>query len=176
MTAQEAELSWLEDPQVYAVNRIEAHSDHFFYEEMPDTGREEKMPLRQSLDGIWYFAYASNPAMRIQEFYRREYDCHGFDCIQVPGHIQTQGYDRNQYVNVMYPWDGAEELSPPQVSSRYNPVGSYVKYFTLQENLEGKRKFLSFQGVDTAFYVWLNGRFVGYSEDIFTPAEFEVTD
>ena len=53
MTAQEAELSWLEDPQVYAVNRIEAHSDHFFYEEMPDTGREEKMPLRQSLDGIW---------------------------------------------------------------------------------------------------------------------------
>mgnify|MGYP000078483900 CR=1 FL=1 len=71
MTAQEAALSWLEDPQVYAVNRIEAHSDHFFYEEMPDTGREEKMPLRQSLDGIWYFAYASNPAMRIQEFYRR---------------------------------------------------------------------------------------------------------
>lgn len=59
MTAQEAALSWLEDPQVYAVNRIEAHSDHFFYEEMPDTGREEKMPLRQSLDGIWYFAYAS---------------------------------------------------------------------------------------------------------------------
>lgn len=176
MTAQEAALSWLEDPQVYAVNRIEAHSDHFFYEEMPDTGREEKMPLRQSLDGIWYFAYASNPAMRIKEFYRREYDCHGFDCIQVPGHIQTQGYDRNQYVNVMYPWDGAEELSPPQVSSRYNPVGSYVKYFTLQENLEGKRKFLSFQGVETAFYVWLNGRFVGYSEDSFTPAEFEVTD
>src|SRR5699024_8761783 len=75
----------------------------------------------------------------------------------------------------MYPWDGEEFLRPPMVSKRNNPVGSYVKYFTLEEQMKGKRTFISFQGVETAFYVWLNGSFVGYSEDSFTPADFELT-
>ncbi len=76
----------------------------------------------------------------------------------------------------MYPWDGEEFLRPPMVSKRNNPVGSYVKYFTLEEQMKGKRTFISFQGVETAFYVWLNGTFIGYSEDSFTPAEFELTE
>ena len=98
-----------------------------------------------------------------------------FDSIEVPGHIQTQGYDRCQYINTMYPWDGTEYLRPPMVSKEYNPVGSYVKYFVLEKNLQDKPVFVSFQGVETAFYVWLNGVFIGYSEDSFTPAEFELT-
>src|SRR5699024_6816798 len=89
--------------------------------------------------------------------------------------IQTQGYDHMHYINTMYPWDGQEELRPPMVSDEYNPVGSYIKEFELKEELKGKQTFLSFQGVEAAFYVWLNGKFVGYGEDSFTPSEFEVT-
>lgn len=114
--------------------------------------------------------------MRVERFYEDSYDCSGFDTIQVPGHLETQGYGRNQYINTMYPWDGEEFLRPPMVSKRNNPVGSYVKYFTLEEQMKGKRTFISFQGVETAFYVWLNGTFIGYSEDSFTPAEFELTE
>ena len=114
--------------------------------------------------------------MRVERFYEDSYDCSGFDTIQVPGHLETQGYGRNQYINTMYPWDGEEFLRPPMISKRNNPVGSYVKYFTLEEQMKGKRTFISFQGVETAFYVWLNGTFIGYSEDSFTPAEFELTE
>lgn len=176
MTAKEACLDWLEDPEIFEVNRIPAHSDHDYYESMEEMCGSVQMPLRQSLNGTWRFAYAKNPSMRIKEFYQMEYDCSGFDYIQVPGHIQTQGYDRNQYINTMYPWDGEEFLRPPVISRRYNPVASYVRTFSPDQRLEGKRTFLSFQGVETAFYVWLNGAFIGYSEDSFTPAEFEVTD
>lgn len=175
MTAKEPSIEWLSDPEVFEVNRIDAHSDHVYYETMEEASGESALPLRQSLNGTWRFSYAENPGMRIADFYKTETDCGGFGYIQVPGHIQTQGYDRNQYINTMYPWDGQEELRPPHISSRYNPVGSYVRYFQVEEALKGKRIFLSFQGVETAFYVWLNGTFVGYSEDSFTPAEFEVT-
>ena len=176
MNASEACLEWLENPEIYEVNRIPAHSDHEYYETVEECLNCEEMTLRQSLNGTWRFAYASNPSMRVKEFYQMDYDCSGFEYIQVPGHIQTQGYDRNQYINTMYPWDGEEYLRPPMISKRNNPVGSYVRQFTLENELRGKRVFLSFQGVETAFYVWLNGKFVGYSEDSFTPAEFEVTD
>lgn len=171
MTAKEAKLSWLEDPEVFVVNRIPAHSDHTYFEK-----ETEERPLRQCLNGSWLFSYAKNPSMRVERFYEDSYDCSGFDTIQVPGHFETQGYGRNQYINTMYPWDGEEFLRPPMVSKRNNPVGSYVKYFTLEEQMKGKRTFISFQGVETAFYVWLNGTFIGYSEDSFTPAEFELTE
>ncbi|WP_346706649.1 glycoside hydrolase family 2 TIM barrel-domain containing protein [Merdimonas faecis] len=171
MTAKEAKLSWLEDPEVFAVNRIPAHSDHTYFEK-----ETEERPFRQCLNGSWLFSYAKNPSMRVERFYEDSYDCSGFDTIQVPGHLETQGYGRNQYINTMYPWDGEEFLRPPMVSKRNNPVGSYVKYFTLEEQMKGKRTFISFQGVETAFYVWLNGTFIGYSEDSFTPAEFELTE
>ena len=76
----------------------------------------------------------------------------------------------------MYPWEGHSELKPPHVDWDDNPVGSYVKEFETDAALKNKRLFLSFQGVESAFYVWVNGRFAGYSEDSFTPSEFEITD
>ena len=106
MTAKEAKTSWLADPEVFAVNRVEAHSDHLYYEKEEEIALAGDMPLRQSLNGTWYFSYATCPDMRIKDFYREDFDCRSFDHIQVPGHIQTQGYDRNQYINTMYPWDG----------------------------------------------------------------------
>ena len=175
MLVSEPRLTWLEDPEVFAVNRKEAHSDHVYYENTEEMVLGADMPLRQSLNGTWYFSYAKNPTVRVKDFYKKDFDCRMFDSIEVPGHIQTQGYDRCQYINTMYPWDGTEYLRPPMVSKECNPVGSYVKYFVLEKNLQDKPVFVSFQGVETAFYVWLNGVFIGYSEDSFTPAEFELT-
>lgn len=175
MKVLEPKQEWLEDPEIFAVNRVKAHSDHRYYQS-EEAQMGDSMPLRQSLNGAWKFAYADCPNERIVDFYKSEYDCSDFGSIRVPGHIQTQGYDKCQYINTMYPWDGQEELRPPYISKTYNPVGSYVTYFTVNDTLKSKKTFLSFQGVETAFYVWLNGTFVGYSEDSFTPAEFEVTE
>ena len=171
----EPTLDWLENPKVFAVNRCEAHSDHKFYADK-DEMAAETTALVQCLSGRWKFAYAKNPDERIKDFYRNDVCCKDYADIEVPGHIQLQGYDRCQYINTMYPWDGVEALRPPHISKTDNPTASYVKYFTVEEALKGKRVFLSFQGVETAFYVWLNGRFIGYSEDTFTPSEFEITD
>lgn len=162
----EARLEWLSDPTVYQVNRLAAHSDHQFYVNGTTT--------RVSLNGKWNFHYAVNPSQRPVDFYKSEDDTTTYEEIEVPGHIQLQGYDRCQYINTMYPWDGQEFLRPPHVSEDYNPVGSYVKNFTVHD-WKGEKMILSFQGVETAFYVWLNGEFVGYSEDSFTPAEFDIT-
>lgn len=174
MKSNFASLGWLSDTSVFNVNRIEAHSDHEYYLSFSEAETGE-MTLRQSLNGSWKFNFALNPSSRVKDFYLEEFDCYSWENINVPGHIQLQGYDKPQYINTMYPWDGHSYLRPPQVSEEYNPVGSYVKYFTLDENIKNNNIYISFQGVESAFYLWLNGEFVGYSEDSFTPAEFDLT-
>ncbi|WP_055669457.1 glycoside hydrolase family 2 TIM barrel-domain containing protein [Desnuesiella massiliensis] len=174
MNLKAPNIAWLSDPSVFAVNRIDAHSDHKYYLNL-DEAKKGEMALRQYLNGSWKFSFAFNPKERVKEFYKLEFDCSPWNSIAVPGHIQLQGYDKPQYINTMYPWDGHSCLRPPQISEEYNPVGSYVKYFTLEEELKDKPLCISFQGVESAFYLWLNGEFIGYSEDSFTPAEFELT-
>ncbi|MDQ0059210.1 glycoside hydrolase family 2 TIM barrel-domain containing protein [Paenibacillus harenae] len=175
MKATKASLDWLSDVAVFAVNRLPAHSDHNYYATLKEAQRKESMPWRHSLNGAWKFNYAANPASRPVDFYKTSFSCEGWNYIEVPGHIQLQGYGQPQYVNTMYPWDGHEDLRPPQISSDHNPVGSYATSFEVPGNMAGKPLFISFQGVETAFYVWLNGEFVGYGEDSFTPSEFELT-
>ena len=173
-----ADLAWLSDQEIYQVNRIAAHSDHTYYEADEDTA-SDAMKLTQSLNGTWQFHYAETVALRPVGFETVTYDTSGFDHIKVPGHIQLQGdgkFGHPHYVNTMYPWDGAEALRPPHIPTHYNPVGSYVKTFEVGKDLANKPTFISFQGVETAFYVWLNGQFIGYAEDSFTPSEFELTD
>ncbi|GKU82162.1 glycoside hydrolase family 2 TIM barrel-domain containing protein [Niallia sp. NCCP-28] len=168
-------LQWLEDPSVFAVNRIPAHSDHYYYETMKEAKRLDSMMLRHSLNGNWKFQYSINPRMRPEKFYELDFDCSSWGNITVPGHIQMQGYGQMQYVNTMYPWDGHHDIRPPEIPKEDNPIGSYVTSFVLPDNMNNKSVYLSFQGVETAFYVWLNGEFAGYSEDSFTPSEFEIT-
>ena len=175
MENTKAKLSWLEKPDVFAINRLEAHSSHKFYASQEEYQNKETS-LKQSLNGLWKFSYAQNPDLRVKKFYKEDFNDSGFDTIKVPGHIQTQGYDHLQYINTQYPWDGLDELRPPYISKKYNPVGSYVKTFTVDKSLKNKRIFISFQGVETAMYLWLNGKFIGYSEDSFTPHDFELTD
>lgn len=168
-------LEWLSDPSIYAVGRIHAHSDHRYYETKLEAEALGEMPFRYSLNGSWKFSYAHNPMERQVDFYKESVSCRGWKDIEVPGHIQLQGYGQPQYVNTMYPWDGHEHLRPPKISEDHNPVGSYVKYFVVPTGWEQRPVYISFQGVETAFYVWLNGEFVGYSEDSFTPSEFDLT-
>lgn len=172
---KEPSLDWLTDVEVFAVNRIPAHSDHQYYYTMEEARRKGEMNFRHSLNGTWKFSYAVNPRSRIEQFYESDYDAKGWKTIQVPGHIQLQGFGQPHYVNTMYPWDGHDAIRPPMVPIDDNPVGSYLKTFTVPENMQDQPLFISFQGVETAFYVWLNGEFVGYSEDSFTPANFELT-
>ncbi|MBT2291109.1 DUF4981 domain-containing protein [Paenibacillus albidus] len=168
-------LDWLEDVSVFAVNRLKAHSDHKYYETLEEAEQGVGMALRHSLNGSWKFNYAVNPASRAADFYKENFSSEGWPEIEVPGHMQLQGFGNPQYVNTMYPWDGLEHLRPPHISQDHNPVGSYVKYFAVPAGMLDKPLYISFQGVESAFYVWLNGEFVGYSEDSFTPAEFDLT-
>ncbi|MUT65206.1 glycoside hydrolase family 2 TIM barrel-domain containing protein [Paenibacillus sp. NEAU-GSW1] len=177
MKATTASFEWLNDPTVYRVNRLDAHSDHRYYDTMEAAEGKAPMAMRQGLNGNWKFSYAVNAASRVKDFYKSDFSCAGWDDIQVPGHIQLQGFGNPQYVNTMYPWDGLDGVRPPAIPQEHNPVGSYVKHFRLPESMRGGDRpvYISFQGVESAFYVWLNGEFVGYGEDSFTPSEFELT-
>ncbi len=175
----QANIKWLDDPEVFRVNQLPAHSDHRFF--------VNGASLIQSLNGDWKFSYAVNAASRPADFYQEGYDTAGFDTIQVPGHIEMAGYDRIHYINTMYPWDGQIHRKPAYTlenagagegqfsEASYNPVGSYIKEFDLDEGLKGKRVCICFEGVEQAMYLWLNGSFVGYAEDTFTPSEFDLT-
>ena len=174
------DYSLVRDPQYFCDNRMEAHSDHVYYknaEEMQAAVQEGgDTSFRQSLNGLWKFHYARNYRSTIPGFEKEDYCCYDWEDIHVPAHIQMEGYDAPQYANVQYPWEGHEEINPGEIPERFNPVASYVKYFTVPEHMKGKRLFISFQGAESGLALWMNGKFVGYSEDSFTPSEFELTD
>ena len=182
----EAEIRWLDDPQVFAVNRLSAHSDHRFYGSRAEYEAKNE-GLRQSLNGQWQFHWSKNAAERPADFYKESFDWSGFDTIEVPGHIELAGYDRIHYINTMYPWEGHLYRRPAHTleengeakgqfsEAAYNPVGSYVREFVLEEGLRDKRVSVVFYGAEQAIFVWLNGQFVGYGEDSFTPSEFDLT-
>ena len=169
------DYSLVKDPQYFCDGRMEAHSDHMYYRSEEER-EDEETSYRHSLNGLWKFHYARNYASTVAGFEEDSYSCKDWEDIYVPAHIQMEGYDAPQYANVQYPWEGHEELHPGQIPERFNPVGSYVKYFHVPENMKGKRVFISFQGAESGLALWLNGTFVGYSEDSFTPSEFELTE
>ena len=181
-----ADIKWLDNPEIFRVNQLDAHSDHSYYVDYADMKKKDN-PLSQSLNGQWAFAFSKNVASRPCDFYKEGFDDSGFDKIMVPGHIELAGYDKIRYINTMYPWEGKEyHRGAYSLESRgaeagmfseanYNPVGSYLKHFDLKSTMIGKRIRICFEGVEEAMYLWLNGQFVGYAEDSFTPSEFDLT-
>jgi len=165
----------IKNPLFYEENRAPAHSDHKYYVSEAELVQNIQS-LKCTLDGVWKFYYARNMEEAPADFYKNEKDCRDWADIRVPAHIQLEGYDKPQYANVQYPWDGHEVIEPGEVPVRFNPTASYVKYFTIPDSFEGKRVFVSFQGVESGFALWCNGSYVGYSEDSFTPSEFELTN
>ncbi len=181
-----ADMKWLDDPEVFRVNQLDAHSDHCYYIDYADMEKSEN-PLMQSLNGQWEFAFSKNVMDRPKNFYEENFDASSFANIMVPGHIELAGYDKIRYINTMYPWEGKEyhrgaysmESTGDEAGmfseAEYNPVGSYIKRFDLSGQMREKKICICFEGVEEAMYLWLNGQFIGYAEDSFTPSEFDLT-
>ena len=169
------DYSLVKEPQYFKDGRMDAHSDHTYYRD-GEEAQEKATSFRYDLNGIWKFHYARNYGSAIPGFEKADYCCKDWDDIRVPAHIQMEGYDAPQYANVQYPWEGHEDIHPGEIPEHFNPVASYVKYFEVPEEMQGKRLFISFQGAESGIALWLNGQFVGYSEDSFTPSEFELTE
>lgn len=168
------EIKKIHDPKFFKENCMAAHSDHVAYADEKEA-EERKSSFRLPLDGVWKFHYARNYAQTVSGFEAEDFDCKCWEDIRVPAHIQMEGYDIPQYVNIQYPWDGREDVWRDAVPSEFNPVASYVKYFTLPEGFKKNGLYISFQGVESGFALWLNGQYVGYSEDSFTPSDFDLT-
>ena len=181
-----ADIKWLDEAEVFRVGKLPAHSDHLCFLDEAEA-EEGNSSFAESLDGSWQFCYSRAPKLRPADFYREDFQAGSFGTISVPSHIELEGYDHVHYMNKMYPWESISFRRPadvledmPQgcgsfVETDYNPVGSYRKTFDLPERMRGKRIILRFDGVEQAMYVWLNGKFIGYSEDSYTPAEFDLT-
>ena len=177
---EHASETWLADSTVFEVNRVPAHSDHKCYAHDPQTN--EWSDLRQSLDGEWRVevVQASDIEFNEEPFVRENFDDSAFERIQVPGHLQMAGLMNNKYVNIQYPWDGHENPAEPNIPEN-NHVALYRKTFTMANRLAdtknaGGTVSIVFHGMATAIYVWVNGMFVGYGEDGFTPNEFDITE
>lgn len=142
-------------------------------------GDRTRSPWRLDLDGTWKFAHAERPDDRDPDFHRTDLDDRSWDSIPVPSCWQLHGYDFPIYTNITYPWAGAngqgEEAQPPFAPTRFNPVGQYRRTFTVPRGWAGRQVFLHFEGVKSAHYVWINGEPVGYREDSFTAAEYDIT-
>lgn len=165
---------WLKNPEVFQVNRLNAVSSHHYYATKEEMDNKNSSYIH-NLNGTWKFHYANGLNQLIPDFMKEEYDCSNWDDIQVPGHIQLQGYGTPMYVNQIYPWSGSEEILPGEIPER-NPIASYVTYFDATILKEHTDTHLVFHGVESAIALWVNGQFIGYSQDSFTPSAFDITD
>ncbi|MBB1095899.1 beta-galactosidase [Limosilactobacillus sp. BG-MG3-A] len=182
----DADIKWLDDPETFRINQLPAHSDHYYYGNY-DEWRHNNSRFAQNLDGQWQFNFAKNPRKREEDFYKTDYDSSSFGTIEVPSEIELNNYAQNNYINTLIPWEGkiyrrpAYALSPDDgqegsfSNGDDNTVGEYLKRFDLDSSLRGKQVRIRFDGVERAMYVWLNGHFIGYAEDSFTPSEFDLT-
>ena len=169
-----------EDPQVNAINRLPARTYSMPLEQVEEafTADEPTSKWVMSLNGDWRFHWCGEPAQRPQGFERTDFDDSDWQTIDVPSCVEMRGYGVPHYTNVTYPHYKDPPIIRDAVSgaTNYNPVSSYRRTFTVPADWKGRRVILRFDGVDSAAYVWLNGKFVGYTEDARLPAEFDVTD
>ncbi|MDX8044575.1 glycoside hydrolase family 2 TIM barrel-domain containing protein [Gracilibacillus sp. S3-1-1] len=168
---------WNNNPEIFQLNRMPQHALAIPYQNRKQAlvNSPHKSVYYRSLNGKWRFHFSENPDKRVKDFYQIGYDTSDWDLIQVPAHWQLQGYDYPQYSNTRYPWIEHDHIEAPFAPTNYNPVGQYVTTFEATDEWSNQPVILHFAGVEAAFYVWLNGKLVGYSEDTFTPAEFNIT-
>lgn len=165
-----------QDPLVFGRNKQPAHATLLPYATVEQALRATPngSPFRLSLNGRWKFDYVERPSDRPRDFFREDFDDSHWAEIAVPSNWQLQGWDKPIYLNTRYPW-APDDPQPPYIPGDYNPVGSYRTSFELPQAWAGRRVFLHFEGVNSAFYLWVNGAEVGYSEDSMTAAEFDLT-
>jgi beta-galactosidase len=161
-----------EQPGVVAVNREPMKATFFNFEsrELALAGDKTKSQYYRSLDGTWSFAYSPNPDSRPRDFYRPAYDTSGWKTIQVPGMIQAQGFGKPIFTNIKYPFPANQPFIPHEL----NEVGSYRRDFDVPADWQGRDVFLHIGAAGAAYYIWVNGEKVGYSEDSKLPSEFNI--
>lgn len=176
---------WKNNVAICEVNREKPRATFIPYqsEEAAKTFQKDNSKYYQLLNGDWKFHFAKNPSEKAQGFLKQGFDASTWDTVKVPQSWQTikntDGtfkYEKPMYTNTSYPWNDSEELEPGDAPTKDNSVGTYIKTFTLDESWHDRDVFLNFEGVESAFYVWVNGKEVGYSEDTFTRDEFNITD
>ncbi|NOX45413.1 MAG: DUF4981 domain-containing protein [Chlorobi bacterium] len=165
----------LENPEITGLNKTAPHSSFVPFGNEADAMllNNDESPYYQSLNGTWKFNWARDPADRPQDFYKPGFDVSGWDDIPVPSNWELQGYGVPIYVNQPYEW--TSEPNPPHVPHDYNPVGSYRTTFTLPETWKERKTFIHFGAVKSAFFIWVNGKEVGFSKGSKTPAEWDIT-
>lgn len=180
LTAQSnlGDLPDWENPLVIGTNKEPAHLSFMHYPDrqsaLADSSFEFHTPYYKSLDGQWKFKWSKNPAERPKDFYRTEYDITEWANIKVPASWQMEGFGTAIYLNEKYPFHPERPVNPPLIPKDYNPVGSYRTTFTVPNNWNGRNIYIHFGGVKSAFYIWVNGKKVGYSQGSMTPAEFNL--
>ena len=167
---------WNGKPRIFGVNVLNPHVTSMPYTTVEEAvkGDRHASEWYQTLSGKWKFYHVEKPSQRNNDFYKDNYDVSGWDEIPVPSSWQLLGYDHPIYTNVVYPWAQNNRVSAPGAPTDFNPVGHYRRTFTVPEKWDGKRIRLHFEGVESAYYVWVNGNYVGYSEDSFTGHEFDI--
>jgi len=165
-------LDW-ENAEVVGINKEPGHCTLIPYADIETALKDDRKNSKfyRSLNGNWKFNWVDKPADRPIDFYRPDYDVSTWKLIPVPSNWQMHGYGVPIYLNVPYPFPP----NPPHIPHDYNPVGSYRRQFTKPDDWENRRIFVHFDGVKSAFYLWINGKKVGYSQDSMTPAEFDIT-
>lgn len=168
---------WNNNPEIVSINSNKQHSDFISYENVFKAIKGNKIESGRyiSLNGKWKFNYSYGVDNRPVDFYKKEYDVESWDEIDVPSNWQLKGYGIPQYTNVVYPWVGKEDIKPPFAPVNINEVGSYVKYINIDKEYLDKKIIINFQGVESCFYLYVNGEIVGFSKDSFTVTEFDIT-
>ncbi len=172
-----------ENPRVIGINKVPPHLSFMHYPDRASALADSNTamegfhtPFYKSLDGQWKFHWSKNPASRPKDFYKTGYDVSQWSNIRVPASWQTEGFGKAIYLNSRYAFQpDSRKLHPPRVPQDYDPVGSYRTTFTVPGDWNGRSVYIHFGAVKSAFYIWVNGEKVGYSEGSLTPAEFNLT-
>ena len=169
-----------ENQEMIGMNKLPGHATFITYPDMEsalaDTSVSCHSPYYQSLDGNWKFEWSKNPASTPKNFYASNYDDRKWADVKVPGVWQLEGFGKAIYLNSRYPFQpDQKKLNPPHIPQDYDPTGAYRTTFTIPDSWDGTKVFIHFGGLKSAFYLWLNGIKIGYSEGSMTPAEFDLT-
>ena len=165
-------MEW-DNISVLQENREKPHASMMVFPSLEEAKRYDKTtsPWYYSLNGFWKFNWVKKPADKPENFYEVGFNDESWDAIEVPSNWEIKGYGIPVYTNIKYPYD-IDQLKAPH---EWNPVGSYRKKFEIPQEWNGRKVFITFDGVSSAFYIWINGQYVGYSQGSRTPAEFDIT-
>ena len=169
---------WNNNPQIVSLNMNKPHNDFVSYEIKSQAmeGIKENSSRYISLNGKWKFNFCKNIKSIPEDFYKTNYNNNSWDEIDVPSNWQIKGYGIPQYTNLIYPWTGREDIKPPFAPVEINEAGCYVKLFHISKDQLNKKILINFQGVESCFYLYVNGEIVGFSKDSFSPSEFDITE